>query len=65
MSKLLASLEMMGMSSKGFFVFNVRMVCQKTGLGMKMADPSNPTRLFSSGAGIFWTCSAEMHPARS
>ncbi len=64
-SKLLALFEMMGMSSKGFFVFNVRMVFWRTGPGIKMADHSNPTRPFSSGAGIFGTSSAELHPARS
>jgi hypothetical protein len=63
-SKLLALFEMIGMSSKGFLVFDMRIVFQKTRRGMKMADPLNPPRPFSSGAGIFLT-SAEMHPARS
>ncbi len=65
MSKLLALFEMMGMSLEVFFVLDVRMAFQKTGPGMKMADPSNPTRPSHSGARIFSTSSAEMHPARS
>jgi hypothetical protein len=65
MSKLLPLFKIMEMSLKGFLMFDVRMVFQRTEPGINMADPSNPTRPFSSGAGMFATSSAELHPARS
>ena len=37
----------------------------KTGPGMKIAEPSNPTTPFSLGAGMFATSSAYLHAARS
>ncbi len=64
-SNLLAACEMIGMSSKGFFVFNVITVFQRTGPGMKMAEPSNPSRLFASGAGVLATSLADLHSAWS
>jgi hypothetical protein len=64
-SKLLAAHEMMGMSSKGFAVFDVIMVFQRTGPGMKMADSSNTSRPFTSGAGMLTTSWADLHPTRS
>jgi hypothetical protein len=62
--KILAAREMMGMSSKGFFLFDVIIVFQRTGPGMKMDEPLKPARLFSSGSGMLATSLAELHPAR-
>ena len=52
LSKLLAAREMMGMSLKGFFLFDAIIVFQRTGPGMKIAEPLKPTRPFSSGSGF-------------
>ncbi len=65
LSKLLAVCEIIGISSKGFFIFAEMIVFQRTGPGMKMADPLKPMRLFSSGAGMLATSLADLHPVRS
>ncbi len=65
LSKLHAACEIIGISSKGFFFFAEMIVFSRTGPGMKMADPSKPTRPSSSGAGMLATSLADLHPARS
>ncbi len=64
LSKLLAAREMMGVSLKGFFVLDVIMVFQRTGPGMTMAEPLNPSRPFASGAGMLAASLADSHSAR-
>jgi hypothetical protein len=54
-----------GMSSNGFFVFDLMMVFQKIGSGMKIAKPSKPTSPISLGARIMATSLADLQPASS
>jgi hypothetical protein len=53
--KTFAAFEMIGMSPKGLVEFGLMMEFCRIEPWMKMAEPSNPTRLFSSGAGMLAT----------
>ena len=63
--EILAVFEMIGMSLKGILEFDLMMAFGRTGLGMKMAEPSKPTRPSSPGTGMLATYLADLHLARS
>ncbi len=64
-SKILAVFEMIGMSSKGILEIDLMMALHRIGPGMKMAEPSKPTRPSSPGAGMLATSLAGLHSDRS
>jgi hypothetical protein len=63
--KALAAAVTIGISLKGSFVSDAMIALRRTGDGMKTAEPSKPTRPFSSGAGMLATSLAVLHPASS